>query len=146
MHRDMSPISRFFLDKYLYWCFWPWKKELWTSMMCHLDKTSCSRYSTMAHFGAVAAAAAAAAAVAAGCGVTIPSDTWCHNMATSRIIINTDSAVDFPRLPPSSPRLLVPLVPTSTPPRLRVPPLPPSIDAERPRLPRKHFWSLETSD
>jgi len=33
-----------------------------TSMMCHLDKTSCSHYNTAAHFGVDAGSVAAAAA------------------------------------------------------------------------------------
>jgi len=33
-----------------------------TSMMCHLDKTSCSRYNTAAHFGVDAGSVAAATA------------------------------------------------------------------------------------
>jgi len=44
MYRDVSPISRFFLDIFIDASDLGRKNCENTSMMCHLDKTSCSRY------------------------------------------------------------------------------------------------------
>jgi len=92
-------------------------------MMCYLDKTSCSRYNTAVLGRGVCDGSGpkrilgervgGGGGMAAGCEVTVPSNTWCHNMAASRIIINIDSAGDFPHPPPPSSRLPVSPTPST---------------------------------
>jgi len=92
-------------------------------MMCHLDKTSCSHYNIAVLGRGAAAAQKRILRWTRGLRRQRPKNAFwggrsvCGGggpkriLAASRIVINTDSAGDFPHPPLPSPRLPVPPAP-----------------------------------